>query len=119
MFLPQTLIFSSLYLKNLNFVDYLIFHTVNSDKTSSVSLKYQRFTQSGCTDLGIKKILFVAQTQFHYIFLQFAGLSNGLKNICSHGTTFTKKKLLPKTVKILLILVEFVEFVCLPLVPYL
>ena len=42
----------------------LIFQTINSGRSSSLSLKYQRFTPSGCKDIGVRKYKFVAKTQF-------------------------------------------------------
>ena len=30
----------------------------------NLSLKYHRFTQSGCTDIGIRKYKYVAKTNF-------------------------------------------------------
>ena len=47
----------------------LIFQTINSGRSNSLSLKYQRFTPSGCKDIGIRKCKFVAKTQFLYCFL--------------------------------------------------
>ena len=44
----------------------LIFQTINSGRSNSQSLKYQRFTPSGCKDIGIRKCKFVAITQFLY-----------------------------------------------------
>ena len=43
-------------------------------ESSIVSLKYQRFTQSDCNDLGIRKFMNVAKTQF-------LSLNNILKNL--------------------------------------
>ena len=37
---------------------------MNSDRSNKLSLKYQRFTLSGCRDIGIRKFEFVAKTQF-------------------------------------------------------
>ena len=42
----------------------LIFQTINYGRSNSQSLKYQRFTPSGCKDIGIRKCKFVAKTQF-------------------------------------------------------
>ena len=44
----------------------LIFQTINSGRSNSLSLKYQRFTPSGCKDIGVRKCKFVAKTQFLY-----------------------------------------------------
>ena len=41
-----------------------IYQTMNPDTSNNLSLKYQRFTPSGCKDIGIKKFEFVAKTQF-------------------------------------------------------
>ena len=41
-----------------------IFQTMNSVRSNSVSLKYQRPTPSGCKDIGVRKFEFVAKTQF-------------------------------------------------------
>ena len=37
-----------------------IFQTMNFVRLNSLSLKYHRFTPSGCTHIGIKKFEFVA-----------------------------------------------------------
>ena len=42
----------------------LIFQTMNHIRPHNLSLKYPRFTTSGCKDIGIIKIQFVAKTQF-------------------------------------------------------
>ena len=42
----------------------LIFQTINSGRSNSLSLKYQRFKPSGCKDIGVNKFKFVAKTQF-------------------------------------------------------
>ena len=41
-----------------------IFRTINSVRSNSLSLKYQRFTPSGCKDIRVSKCKFVAKTQF-------------------------------------------------------
>ena len=41
-----------------------IFQTINSVRSNSLSLKYQRFTPSGCEAIGVRKFEFVAKTQF-------------------------------------------------------
>ena len=41
-----------------------IFQTMNYVRSNNLSLKYQRFTPSGCKDTGIGKFEFVAKTQF-------------------------------------------------------
>ena len=42
----------------------LIFQTMNAIRSNNVSMKYQRFTSSGCKDTGFTKTEFVAKTQF-------------------------------------------------------
>ena len=42
---------------------------MNSDGSNNQSLKYQRFTPSGFRDIGIRKLGFVAKTQFLYLSL--------------------------------------------------
>ena len=37
---------------------------MNSGGSNNVSLKYERYASSGCWDLGILKLGFVAKTQF-------------------------------------------------------
>ena len=37
---------------------------INSVRSNNISLKYQRYTQSGCTVIGGRKYYFVAKTQF-------------------------------------------------------
>ena len=59
-FLPKTLIFESINLCN----PILICQHLNPVGSTNISLKYQRFTLSGCTDLGIGKFEFVSNTQF-------------------------------------------------------
>ena len=44
----------------------LIFQTIISVRSNSLSLKYQRFTPSGCEAIGVRKCEFVAKTQFLY-----------------------------------------------------
>ena len=39
---------------------------MSSGGSNNVSLKYERFASSGCRDLGIIKLGFVAKTQFLY-----------------------------------------------------
>ena len=36
-------------------------------RSNDLSLKYQRFTSSGCKHIGIRKFEFVANTQFLYL----------------------------------------------------
>ena len=47
---------------------FLIFQTMNCDRSSSLSLKYQRNTPSGCKYIGIRKFECVAKTQFFWRF---------------------------------------------------
>ena len=42
----------------------LMFQTMNSVRSNSLSLKYHRCTTSGCKNIGIRKFEFVAKTQF-------------------------------------------------------
>ena len=42
----------------------LMFQTINSGRSNSLSLKYQRFTPIGCKDIGVRKWKIVAKTQF-------------------------------------------------------
>jgi len=42
-----------------------IFQTINSFRSNSLSLKYQRFTPSGCEAIGVRKFQFVAKTEFN------------------------------------------------------
>jgi len=49
----------------------LIFQNINYGEFSSVHLKYERLTHSGCKDLGTRKYLFVAKTQFNSTFFPF------------------------------------------------
>ena len=37
---------------------------MNSIRSNNLSLKYQRFTPSGCTNIGIRKFEFVAKFNF-------------------------------------------------------
>ena len=37
---------------------------MTSVNSNNLNLKYQRFTLSGCKDIGIRKLGFVAKTQF-------------------------------------------------------
>ena len=49
----------------------LIFQTINSVRSNNQSLKNQRSALSGTTDKGIRKIGFVAKSQF--IYFNFTG----------------------------------------------
>ena len=42
----------------------LMFQTLNSVRINSLSLKYERFTPTGCKDIGNRTFEFVAKTQF-------------------------------------------------------
>ena len=44
----------------------LIFQTINSVRSNSLRLKYQRSKPSGCKDIEVRKCKFVAKTQFLY-----------------------------------------------------
>ena len=44
---------------------------MNSDGSNNLSLKYQSFTSSGCGDIGIRKLAFVAKTQFLCFFFNY------------------------------------------------
>ena len=44
----------------------LIFQTMKDVRSKNGSLKYQRFKSSGCKDIRLTKIEFVAKTQFLY-----------------------------------------------------
>ena len=45
---------------------YISIYIFTSTKLRVVSLKYQRFTKSGCKDIGIRKYKFTAKTMFIY-----------------------------------------------------
>ena len=47
----------------------MIFQTMNFIRSNNQSLKYQRCTPSGCKDIVIRKIEFLAKTQFLYALL--------------------------------------------------
>ena len=51
--LPQTLIFLIPTSLRPNFVYHIYLKYMTSVETNSLSLKYQRFTPSGCKDIGI------------------------------------------------------------------
>ena len=59
--------FSHYYNLATRFPRPLIFQTINSARSNSLSLKYQRFTPSGCKDIGVRKFKFAAKTQFLYV----------------------------------------------------
>ena len=60
-----------------------IFRTINSVRSNSLSLKYHRFTPSGCKDIGIRKFEFVANSFLQKIhFLRFKFFLN--VNILKH-----------------------------------
>jgi len=61
--LPQNLIFQ-FYIFATRCHKPLIFQTMNSVKSNSLNLKYRRFAPSGCKDIEIRKLGFVAKTQF-------------------------------------------------------
>ena len=49
--------FSNSYNLGTHFPRPLIFQTINYVSSNSLSLKYQRFTPSGCKDIGIKNVI--------------------------------------------------------------
>ena len=59
--MPQTLIFKFLYLYNPMSK---IFQTMTSVISNNPNLKNQRCTSSGCRNIGIRKLGFMAKTQF-------------------------------------------------------
>ena len=61
-FLPQTLIFYSC-ISATRSCRPITFQTKNSDRSNILSLKYKRFTASGCNDKVIRTLEFVAKTQ--------------------------------------------------------
>ena len=56
--------FSNLYIFAIKCRRPFIFQTVISVRSYNISLKFQRFTQFCCRDVGIRKLEFVATTQF-------------------------------------------------------
>ena len=56
--------FSNYYNLAVRFPRPLIFQTINSGRSNSLNLKYQMFTPSGCIDIWVRKLKFVAKTQF-------------------------------------------------------
>ena len=54
--LPQILVFLFSFFCETQCHRPKIFQTMNSMRSNNISLKYQRFTTSGCKDLGIRKI---------------------------------------------------------------
>ena len=65
-FLQQTLTVSPLYLEP-DVVDLWYFKLWMNEWLNSLSLKYHRFTASGCKDIEIGKFELVAKTQFLWI----------------------------------------------------
>ena len=66
---------------------------MNAVRSYNVSLKYQRSTSSGCKDIGITKIEFVAKTQFlSNKFLFFFILSTSQKETKVHTLNYKSKK---------------------------
>ena len=59
--------FSNSYNLATHFPRPLIFQTINSGRSNSLNLKYQKFTPSVCKDIWVRKFKFVAKTQFLYI----------------------------------------------------
>ena len=64
--LPQQLWFANPYIFATQGRISKIFQTLNYVKINKLSLKYQRFTPSGCKDIKIKKFEFDAKNQFLY-----------------------------------------------------
>ena len=58
------LLFSNFYIFETQCYRLMIFETMNSVRSNSLSLKCHRFTSLGCTDIGIRKFHFVTKTQF-------------------------------------------------------
>ena len=59
--------FSNYYNLATRFPRPMIFQTINSGRSNSLNLKYQKFTPSVCKDIWVSKFKFVAKTQFLYI----------------------------------------------------
>ena len=64
------LLFSNFYILAAQCCRLMIFQTINSVRSNSLSLKYQRFKSSGWAAIGIRKVEFVAKTQFLFPFLK-------------------------------------------------
>ena len=47
-------------------LDFCFFQTLNSVISNNQICKYQRVSPSGCKDIGIRNLEFVAKTQFLY-----------------------------------------------------
>jgi len=45
------------------------------------SLKYQTFTLSGCKDIGIQKLMFVAKTQFLIVFSKLQRIQIDIRGV--------------------------------------
>ena len=56
-----------------------IFQTMNFVRSNNQSLKFQKFTSTGCKDIRIITFEFVAKTQFVYFYLWVRGACNMLK----------------------------------------
>ena len=52
---------------------------MNSVRSNYLSLKYQEFTPSGCSGIGIIKFEFVAKTQLLYEYLRRNGFAKPVK----------------------------------------
>ena len=59
--------FSNSYNVGTRFHRLLIFRTINSGRSNSPSLKYQRITPSGCKDIGVRKCNLLQKTQFLWL----------------------------------------------------
>ena len=62
----------------MNFVD-----------SNNLSLKYQRYTPSGCLDIEVRKCEFVAKTQFLSIFIRIPYMSIGPRLVVKKMTLST------------------------------
>ena len=70
--------FANSYSLEIRFPRPLIFQPINSGRSNSLSLKYQRSTPSGCKDIGVRKFKFVAKTQFLSTTNQYTGFNKCL-----------------------------------------
>ena len=59
----------------------LIFPTLTSERSISLSLKDQRFTPSGCTSIGIRELQFVGKTLNDLFLLEILLFSNKFYNL--------------------------------------
>ena len=66
---------------------------MTSDRSTNLSLKYQRFTPLVCIDIGIRKFEFVSKTQF-------LSTKNRKKSLLYIKKLFIQKFMIYKTYKI-------------------